>query len=119
MTDKGCTRLKSHNDFAAVYGGRRSVRNRTLTVCWRHSDLPHSRLGLSVSRRIGNAVQRNRVKRILREVFRASASDLNQPLDLILIPRSFEAGSDYHLMLSSFQHLVRKLNRICSDETES
>ena len=104
-------RLTSHNDFAAVYKLKQSVRNRNLTACFAKSAFPHSRLGLSVSKRIGNAVHRNRVKRVLRAVFRECVDDLCMPLDIILIPRSFETGNNFDEMLSSMQHLFRKLNR--------
>ncbi len=49
--------------------------------------LPHCRLGLSVSRKVGGAVLRNRWKRLIREAFRTSRSRLPEGLDLIVIPR--------------------------------
>jgi ribonuclease P protein component len=49
--------------------------------------LPVTRLGLSVSRKVGGAVQRNRVKRLLREAFRAVQHDLPAGLDLVVVAR--------------------------------
>ncbi len=112
-------RLRSHKDFATVYGSRQSVRNRHLTACFTDSGLAFSRLGLSVGRRVGNAVCRNRVKRILREVFRQEGHLIALPLDIILIPRSYLTGRNLEEMTGSFQHLVRKLNRLHADEPSS
>jgi ribonuclease P protein component len=49
--------------------------------------MPVTRLGLSVSRKVGSAVVRNRVKRLLREAFRTSASALPPGLDLVVVAR--------------------------------
>jgi ribonuclease P protein component len=49
--------------------------------------LPHCRLGLSVSRKVGGAVLRNRWKRLIREAFRTSRPRLPEGLDLVVIPR--------------------------------
>jgi ribonuclease P protein component len=46
-----------------------------------------SRLGITVSKRIGNAVVRNRVKRLLREVFRLRQADMTPPIDLVVIAK--------------------------------
>ncbi len=51
------------------------------------NDLPHSRLGLSVSRKVGNAVVRNRWKRLIREAFRLSGARVATGIDLVAIPR--------------------------------
>jgi ribonuclease P protein component len=66
--------------------GRRVNDNR-LTIWGAPNDLSHPRLGLVVSRKHGGAVQRNRLKRRLREAFRLSQHEL-PPLDLICLPRT-------------------------------
>ncbi|MCB9831983.1 MAG: ribonuclease P protein component [Planctomycetes bacterium] len=109
-------RVRSRRDFQEIYGGRRSIRNRDLTFCWRPAEGDRSRLGLSVGRRIGGAVERNRVKRVLREVFRHEAGTLARPLDLIVIPRAYHSAADHARMLSSFRHLARKLERELAGE---
>ncbi len=111
-------RIRSHNDFARVYRTRQSLRNRTLTLCYATSTNDASRLGLSVSKRIGNSVHRNRVKRVLREVFRAHGTAVLNPVDLILIPRSFASGRCLEEMSASFLHLAAKLNTRLKENTQ-
>ena len=103
-------RLKSGLEFREIYAERVFVRNQELSLCYRPARLGHSRLGLSVSRRIGNAVARNRVKRVLRECYRRLAKTIKQPVDLIIIPRNFQSASDYEVMLRSLDKLIAKLN---------
>jgi len=79
--------LRRPGDFRSVYDFRSSAANGWLTVYARPNGLSHCRLGLSVSKRIGNAVVRNRVRRLLREVFRLSKPRVAAGYDFVLIPR--------------------------------
>ena len=81
------SRLRSRLDFGRVYRRRRSVSDVRLIVYGLANGSDRSRLGLSVSRKYGNAVARNRFKRLVREAFRLSRRDLPTGLDLIVIPR--------------------------------
>ena len=79
--------LRRPADFQRVYDRRRSVSNEWLIVYACPNGLPHTRLGLSVSRKVGGAVQRNRRRRLFREAFRLTRHQMPTGLDLILIPR--------------------------------
>lgn len=79
-------RLKKSNDFKAIKLDGSSKGYKNLVFCWRTSP-GHSRLGMSVSRRAGNAVVRNSYKREIREWFRGSKSELEN-LDLHIIVRT-------------------------------
>lgn len=63
-------RLSGKRQFEAVYGARVRVSAGPLVVWAMPNELAHPRLGLAVSRRVGNAVVRNRIRRLLRESFR-------------------------------------------------
>jgi ribonuclease P protein component len=82
--------LRRGADFRRVYERRRSASNDWLIVYACENELPHTRLGLSVSRKVGMAVHRNRLRRLYREAFRLTRHELPTGLDLILIPRKPE-----------------------------
>src|SRR5262245_31342816 len=83
--------LRSPLDFQRVFDRRRSVSDSWLIVYGCENGLKHSRLGLSVSKKHGNAVRRNRLRRLYREAFRLTRGDMPAGLDLVLIPRSPKA----------------------------
>ncbi len=79
--------LRRPSDFRRVYDRRRSVSDPWLIVYACENGLPHLRLGLSVSRKVGGAVHRNRLRRLYREAFRLTRHEMPAGLDLVLIPR--------------------------------
>src|SRR5438552_16960847 len=79
--------LRSPADFRRVYDRQHSLSDGWLIVYACENALPHSRLGLSVSRKFGQATHRNRLRRPYREAFRLTRHSLPTGLDLILIPR--------------------------------
>lgn len=79
--------LRRPADFQRVYDRRRSASDGILLVYARENDLPYVRVGLSVSRKVGGAVERNRLRRLYREAFRLTRHALPEGLDIILIPR--------------------------------
>lgn len=81
-------RLKTPDEFKAVYDRKRSVSDALLVIYAKENTLAHSRVGLSVSKKIGNAVARNRCKRLFREAYRLSQHELPVGVDLIMIPRN-------------------------------
>jgi ribonuclease P protein component len=80
-------RLSERRDFQAVFSGSKRV-GRWL-ILWRRDGPPGraARLGLSVSAKVGGAVRRNRLKRLLREAFRRRRAELPSGLDLVAYPR--------------------------------
>jgi ribonuclease P protein component len=81
-------RLRTSAEFERVYDRRCSASDALILIYVRDNQLPHARLGLSVSRKVGGAVARNRWKRLLREAFRMSRAELPEGLDMIVIPRA-------------------------------
>ncbi|HZN69115.1 MAG TPA: ribonuclease P protein component [Tepidisphaeraceae bacterium] len=94
-------RMRLPAEFSAVYEARVRESRGPLTVYARPNDLPHPRLGLSVSRKVGTAVRRNRIKRLVRESFRLLQHDLPQGYDLLVVVRPHEP-----LLLADYQKLL-------------
>jgi len=82
--------LLTPKEFQEVYDRRRSVSDAGLIVYGRENGLPYTRVGLSVSRKYGGAVQRNRLRRLYREAFRLGKEQIPVGIDLVLIPRTQE-----------------------------
>ena len=83
-------RLSRSRDFDAVYRQGRSVSTRFLVLHWfarEDGADAGARLGLAVPKAVGTAVVRNRMKRKLREIFRARSSELPQDNDYVLVVR--------------------------------
>ena len=100
--------MRRAKDFERTYARRQQAGDDVLLVFGCENDLPHPRLGLSVSRKVGNAVVRNRWKRLLREAFRLSQHDLPSGVDLIAIPRKGVVPS-LESVRESLQRLARRV----------
>jgi len=102
-------RIKQGRDFSrARQEGQRLVHG-CLIANWRKlpADSPH-RLGVVTSGKIGNAVIRNRARRLLREAFRLHQFDLTQPVDLVLVARASIVGKAFADVEKDFLTTVRK-----------
>ncbi|MEQ9406437.1 MAG: ribonuclease P protein component [Fuerstiella sp.] len=102
-------RLKTSDQFKCCYDSVRAGDDHLLLFAARNG-LPYCRVGLSVSRKHGNAVVRNRKKRLLREAFRLLQHDLPPGLDLVLVPR-FRSDTGLSHFQTSLKRLVKKVDR--------
>jgi ribonuclease P protein component len=80
------SRLRSNSDFRSVMAGRRRLSDGLLAIYFAPNGRQASRLGVSVGRATGNAVRRNRLKRLIREVWRLRHSAMPHGIDLVVMP---------------------------------
>ena len=100
--------LRSEADFERVYARKCKAADGTLLLFIDRNDLGLTRIGLSVSKKHGGAVVRNRLKRLLREAFRLSQADLPSGFNLIAIPLD-GAKASLEAYRKSLTRLTRKL----------
>lgn len=90
MTDRRFPRdfrIRRNAEYQRVFARRCSVADDWLVVYAANNQLPHPRLGMAVSKKLGTAVTRNRWRRLLREAFRLSRARLPIGIDLVIVPR--------------------------------
>jgi ribonuclease P protein component len=102
-------RLLSPKDFERVFAARVSASDSRLVLYGQANTLEHARLGLTVPRRVGGAVRRNRWKRLLREAFRLVQHEL-PAIDYVCVPRS-TAPPELRQLMESLSDLSRRLVR--------
>ncbi len=107
--------LRRPPDFKRVFDRRRSAADGKLIVYVCENGLAHSRLGLSVSRKNGNAVHRNRMRRLYREAFRLTKQEMPTGLDLVLVPRRPDQP-DLEELKRALPRLVRQAARKLEQE---
>ncbi|KAA9014602.1 ribonuclease P protein component [Niallia endozanthoxylica] len=101
-------RVKKNEDFQEVFKKGKSVANRQFVVyTLKKPEQGHFRIGLSVSKKIGNAVTRNQIKRYVRQVFHEFDGCIHNDLDYIIIARKPTADMDYFEVQKSLTHVLK------------
>ena len=97
--------LKKNQDFQKVYRQGRSYANKLLVMYIFENDRQMNRLGISVSKKVGNSVIRHRVTRLIRESYRLSEECFVCGLDIVVIARTAAKGKSYFQIESALLHL--------------
>lgn len=100
--------LKKNNDFRVVYRRGKSVANRLLVLYKFPNKTGENRLGISVSKKVGNSVVRSRITRLIRESYRAQEEKVSTGWDLVVIARNPANGATFHEISKSMEHLFKK-----------
>ena len=97
--------LKSNSDFRRVYRGGKSYANKYLVMYVLENGTDQNRLGISVSKKVGNSVVRHRITRLVRESYRLHEDMFNSGLDIVVIARSTAKDISYREVESALLHL--------------
>ncbi|UJF33314.1 ribonuclease P protein component [Paenibacillus hexagrammi] len=102
-------RLARREDFNKVYRYGKSMANHQFVLYYLAQPKQEEfRLGISVSKKVGNAVVRNRLRRVIKEVIRLRKDSMPPHFDYVLIARKPAAEMDYHEIEKSLNHVIRK-----------
>ena len=105
--------LKKNQDFQSVYRNGKSYANRLLVMYVLENNLDKNRLGISVSKKVGNSVVRHHVTRLVRESYRLQENIFYSGLDIVVVARANAASASFREIESALLHLG-KLHKIMS-----
>ena len=100
--------IKKNRDFKKVYGKKQSVANRYLVLYIRRNGMSVNRLGISISRKVGCAVVRNRIRRLIKEQMRLNEKAITEGYDLVIVVRPAATEADFHQIGFSLAGLLDK-----------
>lgn len=98
--------LKKNRDFQNVYCNGLSYANRFLVMYVLENHLGKNRIGISVSKKVGNSVIRHRVTRLIRESYRLQEALFQNGLDIVVIARVSAKNITFHQTVSALIHLA-------------
>ena len=97
--------LKKNIDFQNVYSSGKSYANRYLVMYVLENQSNKNRIGISVSKKVGNSVIRHHLTRLIRESYRLHEDMFNSGLDIVVIARVTAKHATYHEIESALLHL--------------
>ncbi|ADO76160.1 ribonuclease P protein component [Stigmatella aurantiaca] len=105
-------RLLRRHEFLQVQGSGQKIPSDCLLALVKRNGRAHSRLGLTISSKVGNAVVRVRLRRLLRECFRKRRAQWPQGLDVVLVVRASANEAAFTEVSRAFDGVTRKLQRL-------
>ena len=99
--------LKNSREFSQVYNHRKSLANKYLVMYVLPADQAYSRIGISVSKKVGNSVIRHRITRLIRESYRLNKDKLKDGYNIVVVARNTAKGKGFRDIESAFLHLCQ------------
>lgn len=100
--------IKLNREFRSLYYRGGSAVSKNIVVYYRKNKRRLNRLGLTVSKKVGNAVVRNRVKRLIKENYRLREETVREGFDIVIVARNKAASSSYHDIGRDMDYLFGK-----------
>ena len=98
--------LKKNDLFQSVYHEKKSFANRVFVMYVRKNGTDRNRIGISVSKKVGNSVVRHRIARLIRESYRLNEQMFNSGLDIVVVARTGARGRNYFDIRDAVLHLA-------------
>ncbi len=109
--------LKKNRDFQFVYRNGKSWANRYLVLYVLRTEGARNRIGISVSKKVGNSVVRHRLTRLIRESYRLNEAHFDDGLDMIVIARPGAKERNFFEIESALLHLARKSGVLVKEDS--
>lgn len=106
--------IKKTTEFSRVYKNGKSFANKYLVMYVLESSFEKNRLGISVSKKVGNSVVRHRVTRLIRESFRLNEDKFSNGYDIVVVARASAKDKQYKEIESALLH-VAKIHKIVKE----
>lgn len=100
--------LRRNKEFRYVYKKGRSVSDGNLVLIFVITKTPRLKVGFSVSKKLGNSVERNRIKRRMKEAFFSMVEEVSPRSLIVFVPRDHAKDLSYHELKSSEERLLKK-----------
>ncbi len=97
--------IKKNREFQTVYRGGNSFANRLLVMYVTENGQEQNRIGISVSKKVGNSVVRHRITRLIREIFRLNHGRLKTGLNIVVVARQAAKEAEYRDLERAYMHL--------------
>lgn len=107
MKYKNFETLKKNSDFKKIYSKKKSFANRLLVMYIAENGTDTIRLGVSVSKKVGNSIVRHRLARLIREAFRLNSNYVRKGYDIIVVARADLKDKNYNETESAMVHLLK------------
>ncbi|MCI6730523.1 MAG: ribonuclease P protein component [Candidatus Faecousia sp.] len=108
--------LKLNHVFHRLYRSGNQAGNRLLVLYCRKNRLPENRVGITVSKKLGKAVTRNRVRRRLREIYRLNESRFLPGYDIVVVARGRAVEASFQQLTGAYLALADKLRLLREDK---
>ena len=110
--------IKKNRDFQKVYRTGRSFANKLLVMYVIKTEREDTRIGISVSKKVGNSVVRHHITRLVRESYRLNKDRVKTGLDIVVVARAAAKESDFKKIESAYLHLCG-LHNILENRSEN
>ena len=100
-------RLRKNMEFKKVYKARKNFWNRNLILYIKRNGTEETRIGVSITRKVGNAVVRNKLKRRIKELNRRYIESLKEGYDIVIIPKKNAVDLSFKDLESALKHIYK------------
>jgi len=103
--------LRKRTDFSAIYNKGKSLGERYVVLFYRKNNLPYKRIAFLASKKVGNSVERNRARRLMKESVRTSQVELPDGVDYIFIARNTILNRNYADVKKSIEAAIKRVKK--------